>query len=138
MTAIEPGISTSPAGEAGTVTKRNSAMEQVIETLANGLGNSVGWLAENGVLFGIFAVIWVAFAAGLIWSQGSLDEVWSTVRGLPLIVQAVVWLLFLPLVVGLWVWETTWPIAVRLAIVIGIAGWNLLVLLPRAAQTIRP
>ena len=49
-------------------------MEQVIESLASGLGNGVAWLAENGVLFGIFAIIWIAFAAGLIWSQGSLDQ----------------------------------------------------------------
>jgi hypothetical protein len=33
-------------------------MEQVIETLASGMGNSVAWLAENGVLFGIFALMY--------------------------------------------------------------------------------
>lgn len=113
-------------------------MEKAIETLASGLGNSVGWLAENGILFGVFALIWVAFAAGLIWSQGSLDQAWSTIRGLPLIVQAFVWLLFLPVVIGLWIWESTWPLVVRLVLVVSVAGWNLLVFLPRAAQSVRP
>jgi len=113
-------------------------MDQVIQTLASGVGDSVGWLAENGILFGIFALIWIAFGAGLIWSQGSVDQAWATVRGLPLIVQAVVWLLLLPVMVGLWVWETTWPLIVRLVLVVGIAGWNLLVFLPRAAQAVRP
>jgi hypothetical protein len=113
-------------------------MEQVIETLASGLGNGVGWLAESGVLFGVFALIWIAFGAGLIWSQGSIDQAWQTIRGLPLIVQAVVWLLFLPVMIGLWIWETTWPLLVRLILVIGIAGWNLLVFLPRALQAARP
>ena len=113
-------------------------MNQLIETLASGLGNSVGWLAEHGVLFGIFALIWVAFGAGLVLSQGSLDQSWQAIRGLPLIVQAVVWLLFLPVMVGLWIWETTWPLIVRLVLVVGIAGWNLLVFLPRAAQAVRP
>jgi hypothetical protein len=113
-------------------------MDQLIETLASGLGNSVGWLAEHGVLFGIFALIWVAFGAGLVLSQGSIDQSWQAIRGLPLIVQAVVWLLFLPVMVGLWVWETTWPLVVRLVLVLGIAGWNLLVFLPRAAQAVRP
>jgi len=113
-------------------------MEQAIETLASGLGNGVAWLAEYGILFGIFAVIWIAFAVGLIWSQGTLDEAWATIRGLPLIVQAVVWLLFLPVMVGLWIWETTWPVIVRLMLVVSIAGWNLLVFLPRAAQAVRP
>jgi hypothetical protein len=113
-------------------------MDTVIEALAGGLGNSVGWLAEHGILFGIFAVVWIAFAAGLIWSHGSIDQAWQTIRGLPLIVQALAWLLFLPVMAGLWVWETTWPLIVRLLVVAGIAGWNLLVFLPRAAQAVRP
>jgi len=113
-------------------------MEQVIETVATGLGNSVGWLAENGVLFAVFALIWVAVGAGLVWSQGSIDQAWQTIRGLPLVIQAVVWLLFLPVMIGLWVWETTWPLVVRLILIVGIAGWNLLVFLPRALQSARP
>jgi hypothetical protein len=113
-------------------------MEQVIEALASGLGNSVAWLAENGVLFGIFAVIWIAFGAALIWSQGSLDQAWQTIRDLPLIGQVVAWVLFLPVMIGLWVWETTWPFVLRLLLVVGIAGWNLLVFLPRALQVPRP
>jgi hypothetical protein len=109
-------------------------MEQVIESLASGLGNGVGWLAESGVLFVVFAIIWVAFAVGLIWSQGSIDQAWATIRALPLIVQIVVWVLFLPVMVGLWVWETTWPLVLRLIVVAGIAGWNLLIFLPKALQ----
>jgi hypothetical protein len=113
-------------------------MEQVIETVASGLGNGVAWMAESGVLFVIFAVIWIAFAAGLIFSQGSVDEAWQTIRGLPLIVQIVVWVLFLPVMVGLWVWETSWPLIVRLLVVVGVAGWNLLIFLPRWLQAARP
>ena len=57
---------------------------------------------------------------------------------LPLLVQVVVAILFLPVVAGLWVWETTWPLLVRLILVIGVAGWNLLIFLPKAAQSARP
>jgi ABC-type amino acid transport system permease subunit len=113
-------------------------VEHVIETLASGLGNGVGWLAENGILFGIFAIIWIAFAVGLIWSQGSLDQAWNAIRGLPLIVQIFVWVLFLPVMVGLWIWEASWPLVVRLVLVVGVAGWNLLVFLPKALQAARP
>jgi hypothetical protein len=113
-------------------------VEHVIETLASGLGNGVGWLAENGILFAIFAIIWIAFAAGLIWSQGSLDQAWNAIRGLPLIVQILVWVLFLPVMVGLWIWEASWPLVVRLVLVLGVAGWNLLVFLPKALQAARP
>ena len=109
-------------------------MEQIIEAVASGLGNSVGWIAETGILFGIFAIIWIAFAAGLIFSQGSVDQAWQTIRELPLIVQIVVWILFLPVMVGLWVWETSWPLIVRLVLVAGVAGWNLLIFLPKALQ----
>jgi ABC-type amino acid transport system permease subunit len=113
-------------------------MERIIETLGTGLGNSVTWMLEHGVLLAIFAVIWVAFAAALILSQGSLDQAWQTIRGLPLIVQAVVWVLFLPVMIGLWIWETTWPVILRLILVIGIAGWNLFIFLPKALQGATP
>jgi hypothetical protein len=110
----------------------------MIETLASGLGSSVGWLAAHGILFGIFAVVWIAFAAGLIWSEGTIDQAWTSIRASPLVVQAVVWLLFLPVMVGLWIWETTWPVILRVFLVVSIAGWNLLVFLPKAAQAPRP
>jgi ABC-type amino acid transport system permease subunit len=116
------------------IDRGKSPMEQLIETVAAGLGSSVGWLADHGVLFGVFALIWVAFGIGLVVSQGSIDEAWHTIRGLPLLVQLVAWLLFLPVMAGLWVWETTWPLVVRLALVLSIAGWNLLVFLPKAGQ----
>lgn len=133
MTAVQPGMSHEPT-EAIQSGGRKGRMEQVIETLASGLGNSVAWTAENGILFAIFAIIWVAFAAGLIFSQGSVDQAWQAIRDLPLIVEIVVWVLFLPVMIGLWVWETTWPLVVRLVLVVGIAGWNLFMFLPRALQ----
>jgi hypothetical protein len=113
-------------------------MEWLIETVASGTGNTIGFLAETGILFAIFAIMWAAFAVALIWSQGSLDAAWQWVRSLPLILQGIVWLLFLPVMVGLWIWETTWPLIFRLVVVVGIAGWNLLVILPRALQAVRP
>jgi hypothetical protein len=133
MSLIEPGV---PVGNTASPDThgRKSVMEGVIETAATDLGNTIGWMAEHGVLFGLFAVLWVAFGAALVISQGSLDQAWQMIRGWPLIAQAVVWLLFLPVMFGLWAWETTWPLVVRLVVVIGVAGWNLLVFLPRSAQ----
>jgi ABC-type amino acid transport system permease subunit len=133
MTATQPGMSHEPAQVADSI-RRKGRMEQIVESLASGLGNSVARMAENGVLFAIFAVIWIAFAAGLIFSQGSVDQAWQTIRGLPLIVQILVWVLFLPVMIGLWIWETTWPLIVRLVLVVGVAGWNLFMFLPKALQ----
>src|SRR3954469_15130312 len=87
--------------------ERRACMDRVIEPLASGLGDSVGWLADHGVLFGLFAILWVAFGAALIWSQGSVDQAWATINGLPLILRLIVWVLFLPVMAGLWVWETS-------------------------------
>jgi ABC-type amino acid transport system permease subunit len=133
MTATRPGVSQEPA-QAVVSGRKKGRMEQVIEALASGLGNGVAWVAETGILFAIFAVIWIAFAAALIFSQGSVDQAWQTIRELPLIVQIVVWVLFLPVMIGLWVWETSWPLIVRLVLVVGVAGWNLFMFLPKALQ----
>ena len=137
MTTTQSGMERDPGEAIGSV-RRKGRMEQATETLGSGLGTGVGWLAENGILFAIFAIIWVAFGAALIWSQGSLDQAWQAIRDLPLIVQVVVWVLFLPVMLGLWVWETSWPIVVRLVLVVGLAGWNLLMFLPKASQVPRP
>jgi ABC-type amino acid transport system permease subunit len=133
MTTNQPALSHQPT-QAVDSDRRKGRMDQVINALGTGLGNGVAWMAENGILFAIFAVIWVAFAAGLILSQGSVDQAWQTIHGLPLIVQIVVWVLFLPVMIGLWVWETTWPLIVRLVLVVGVAGSNLLMFLPKALQ----
>jgi ABC-type amino acid transport system permease subunit len=115
--------------------EQKGRVERVIASLATALGDTIGWMASNGVLFLIFLALWVIFGAAVVLSQGSLDQAWETIRGWPLIVQAVAWLLFLPVMFGLWVWETSWPLIIRLLLVLGAAGWNLLVLVPRAAAS---
>jgi len=108
-------------------------MENVIDGAATALGNSVAFLATSGVLFLVFAALWLAVGAGIVLSQGSVDAVWEQIRQLPLIIQALAWLLFLPVMVGIWVWETSWPLMVRAVVVAGLAAWTLLVMLPRAS-----
>jgi hypothetical protein len=88
-------------------------------------------LVESGAGFVIFALMWVAFGAAIVISQGSIDEAWHWTRSLPLVVQGLIWLLFLPVMIGLWIWETTWPIALRLLLVAGLAWWNLMMFLPK-------
>ena len=137
MTSVQSGMNREPAKS---IESRHTKgrVEQVIEAMGTGLGNSVAWLAENGVLFAVFALIWVAFGVALVWSQGSLDQAWQAIRDLPLILQIVVWVLFLPVMIGLWIWETSWPLVIRLVLVLGVAGWNLLMFLPKALQAARP
>ena len=102
------------------------------------LTNVIVFAVENGVAFVVFALIWVGFGWALIVSQGSLDQAWQWVRSLPLVVQGLVWLLFLPALIALWVWETTWPIIMRLVVVAGLAWWSLMIFLPKWLSTVRP
>src|SRR5262245_43481515 len=90
--------------------EQKGRVERMIASLATAMGDTIGWMAEHGVLFLVFAALWVAFGVALVWSQGSLDQAWETIRGWPLLVQGVAWLLFLPVMFGLWVWETSWPL----------------------------
>lgn len=92
----------------------------------------------NVGVFALFAALWAVFVAALIWSQGGLDQTWAWIQGLPLIFQAVLWLLFLPVMAGLWVWATTWPLVIRLALVVGLAAANLYLFFPRALRGGRP
>ena len=88
-------------------------------------------LVETGAAFLIFALMWVGFGVALVASQGSLHDAWQWVRALPLVIQGLVGLLFLPVVVALWIYETTWPMVLRLLVIAGIAGWSLLIFMPK-------
>ena len=76
-----------------------------------------------GVVWFVFMVaMWVAFLLALL--AGRLDDVWSWVRDLPLLVELVVWLLALPWLLATAVWESSWPRWLRLVLVVCFAaGW---------------
>lgn len=84
----------------------------------------------NVLVWAVFAVLWAAFAAALVFGPGTLDGIWRQVRALPLPAQAVVWLLLLPVMIGLWIWETSWPVALRLVLVVALGAWTVWFLLP--------
>jgi ribose/xylose/arabinose/galactoside ABC-type transport system permease subunit len=119
--------------------RRQGLVEQVITGLVNGIvvpvTSVIPFLVTSGIMFVVFAALWVAFGAGLVLNQGGVDQAWEWIRSLPLIAQAVVWLLFLPVAAGLWIWESSWPLVVRLVLVAGLAGWNLLVFIPRSTPS---
>lgn len=88
-------------------------------------------LVRTGILFFVFMALWLAFVAALALNPAGLDAAWATITGLPLPLQALAWLLFLPLVAGLWLWSTDWPVVVRVVLILALAGWNLLAFIPR-------
>lgn len=90
----------------------------------------------NFSAFTILTLMWVAFGAALILSQGMLDSAWQTFTNWPLILQAVVALLTLPVLVGLWIWETSWPLLLRLVLIAGLAGLTVYAFFPRKPRSL--
>lgn len=74
----------------------------------------------------IFAILWVGFAIGLLVNREWLDLFWNWVGALPAVAEIIVWLVLLPIMVGLWIWESSWPALVRLLAFAGIVGWTFL------------
>jgi len=74
----------------------------------------------------IFVVLWVGFAIALIVNREWLNVLWNWAQALPLLPKIIVWVLFLPILVGLWIWESSWPVLGRLVGLAGIVGWTLL------------
>lgn len=69
--------------------------------------------------------LWGAFIALAISSPETLNDLWSWAGDLWWPVQIAVWVLFLPWMIGLWVWQADWSFAARMAVIVVIAvGWS--------------
>jgi cell division protein FtsW (lipid II flippase) len=71
-----------------------------------------GW-----VWFALMIGGWSAFFGLLLFSDSTLDELRQSLRDLPLVIEALVWLLLFPLVLATAVWESSWETWFRLALV---------------------
>lgn len=85
----------------------------------------------NIFAFAVLTLLWLAFGAALLFNQGVLDTVWQAFRSWPLVTQLVVGLLVLPVVLGLWIWENSWPWLLRLILVAGLAWVTVYTFFPR-------
>ncbi len=63
---------------------------------------------------------------------------WAWISDLPLVVQGVLWLLFLPLMAGLWIWQADWPFWLRLVLITGLAWANMYVFFPKRSRRASP
>ena len=81
------------------------------------------------IWFTWMVVMWVAFFTLLLANQ--LDDIWRTLTQLPVVSEVVLWIAFLPWMLGTWVWTGTWPEWIRIGLVLCFAiGWTL-VSIPR-------
>ena len=76
----------------------------------------------------IFLVLWIGFITALVVNVERLDGFWNWVQALPMVLRIIAWVLFLPIMVGLWIWESDWTVLGRLVGFSGIVAWTLLAL----------
>ena len=88
----------------------------------------------NIFAFAVLTVLWLAFAAAMLFNRDLLDAAWQSFRSWPLIIQWVAGLLVLPVVLGLWIWETSWPLLLRLILVIGLGWVTVYIFFPRKSH----
>jgi hypothetical protein len=89
----------------------------------------------NIFAFTVLTLLWLAFGVALLFNRELLDAAWQTFRGWPLVLQIIVGLLVLPVTLGLWIWETSWPLWLRLILVIGLATMTVYLFYPRKPRS---
>jgi hypothetical protein len=73
----------------------------------------------------IFVILWVGFFTALIVNREWLDLLWGWAQALPLVPRIIVWLVFLPVMVLLWIWQSPWSAFGHIAGYTGIVAWTL-------------
>jgi hypothetical protein len=89
-----------------------------------------GEMVFNVFVFVLFTLLWTGFIAALFFKREMLTDLWRSIRRLNLLVQLLLWLLFLPVMAGLWIWQTSWPLWLRSVLVAGLAWWNVYLFYP--------
>ena len=85
----------------------------------------------NILAFAFLTLLWLGFLAALIFNPGLLHTAWRSFRRLPLLAQIVIALFTLPVTLGLWIWESSWSLWLRLVLVIGLALTTVIMFFPR-------
>jgi hypothetical protein len=75
--------------------------------------------------FTIFAAMWLAFAVAILTNPSNIDGTWKNLLDLPLLGKGLLAFLFLPVVAGMWIWETSWHYITSLAGVAGLAWFTI-------------
>jgi hypothetical protein len=84
----------------------------------------------NVIAFPLLAIAWLAFGVAALRDPAHPTRLWNWFRHLSLVVQGLAWLLLLPVVLALWIWHASWPLVLRLSLVVGLAWVSLYVMLP--------
>lgn len=73
---------------------------------------------------GIMVTGWVILAVMLMTAPGTIDRFWEWSRNLPLWQQVIEWIVFLPWMVAIAIWQSDWATGLRVgAISLAAAAW---------------
>lgn len=75
-------------------------------------------LMVSGIMFGVATLVTLVFGYALVADQSRLVDAWELIRALPLVVQIVMWLIFLPWMAALWVWTLPLTLTLRVLLVV--------------------
>ena len=75
-------------------------------------------------VFGLGVAVSGAFVYYLFTEPTRLTDLWAWTRSLNIWLQGVVWVLFLPWMVSLWLWTLPWAMPVRIVLVAAVLAWT--------------
>ena len=81
--------------------------------------------------FTVLTLLWLAFGAALLFNKELLNRTWRLFRSWNIFIQLFVALLVLPVILGLWIWQTRWPGWLRVLLVAGLAWMTIYTFFPR-------
>ena len=81
-------------------------------------GQTASEAAFSISIFALSIVATAAFGYYLVTEPARLNELWEWTRSLNILVQGVIWLLFLPWMIALWIWTLPWALPVRAVLVV--------------------
>lgn len=85
----------------------------------------------NITAFIVLTLLWIGFLGALLFNREILNQAWKAFRRMNIVLQVVIGLLILPVVIGLWIWNTRWPVWVRSLLVLGLAWFSIYTFFPR-------
>ena len=110
-------------------------MAEITVEAAGSRGAAVPIQAPGSAFLALMAGLWGAFVALLATSPSTLDDAYDWLRELPIVWEALMWLLTLPWTLAYLVYETGWEHWVRVAVVALIVAVHLCICSPRVPRT---
>jgi hypothetical protein len=69
----------------------------------------------------LVSVLWLGFAGLWIFAAQILGSIFDWIRGLPLALEVILWIVLLPWVGSLWIWHSSWPLWAKIVVIVVVA-----------------